>query len=226
MKSTKTVLIVVGLMLACGPAWSQAAAPAPAPARGTGVPQANWWSQAGGDSGGPTRIVWAGQKTPETPYTGPNKPIWHIADILKAHQGQARWEQKVLLNRDFDGRYVQMAPGDKTKCLFYADDRVFGWVYQGNLKVTISGQDPNKVLTKGWAFNVAPRLTYCLENVGTTPVIYYRTTPAGQVPTYPESVTPDPVPGYTYIKAKIAAGGHYDAYNIPFMNVDAYGAST
>ena len=105
MKSTKTVLIAVGLMLACDPAWSQAAAPAPAPApaRGTRVPQANWWSQAGGDGGGPTRIVWAGQKTPETPYTGPNKPIWHIADILKAHQGQARWEQKVLLNRDFDG---------------------------------------------------------------------------------------------------------------------------
>ena len=34
MKSTKTVLIAVGLMLACGPAWSQTAAPAPAPARG------------------------------------------------------------------------------------------------------------------------------------------------------------------------------------------------
>ena len=46
---------------------------------------------------------------------------------------------------------------------------MFGWVYQGNLKGAIAGQDPNKVLTKGWVFNVAPRLTYCLGNVGTAP---------------------------------------------------------
>ena len=76
-------------------------------------PQAGWWSQAGGENG-PERIVWAAQKTPETPYTGVNKPIWHIADILESHRGQARWEEKVVLTRDFDGRYVQMAPGDKT----------------------------------------------------------------------------------------------------------------
>src|SRR5499427_9163941 len=61
--------------------------------------QTNWWSQAGGENG-PERIVWAAQKTPETPYTGVNKPIWHIADILKSHQEQARWEEKVVLTRD------------------------------------------------------------------------------------------------------------------------------
>src|SRR5437762_14287497 len=44
MKSTKTVLIAIGLMLVCGLAWSQTAAPAPAPARGARLPQANWWS--------------------------------------------------------------------------------------------------------------------------------------------------------------------------------------
>jgi len=92
MKSTKTVLIAVGLMLACGPAWSQTAAPAPA--RVPGYPRR---------IGGLRLVAMAmvrpassgrGQKTPETPYTGPNKPIWHIADILKAHQGQARWNRK------------------------------------------------------------------------------------------------------------------------------------
>src|SRR5215831_3602002 len=112
MKSMNAVLIAVGLMLACGPARSQTAAPASAPARG---PQANWWSKAGGENG-PTRVVWAAHKNPETPYKAPNKPIWHIADVLTSHNGLARWEEKVLLTRDFDGRYVQMAPGDKSKC--------------------------------------------------------------------------------------------------------------
>lgn len=224
MKSTKTVLIAVGLMLACGPAWSQTAAPAPAPARGARVPEANWWSQADGENG-PTRLVWAAHKNPETPYNPPNKPIWHIADVLKSHKGQARWEQKVLLTRDFDGRYVQMAPGDKSKCMFWADDRAWGWVYSGQVKVTIDGQEP-KVLPKGWVFNVAPRLSYCLEVVGSEPVVYYITTPAGQVPSYPENESPAPVKGYTYEKVKITSTGGYDSFNMPFFNVDNYGAST
>ena len=240
MKIKSALLIAVGLTLAASAAWSQdqPAARAPAGAANTGTvpaprgagggggrqPAANWWSQAGGE-GGPRRIVWAAQKDPETPYNAINKPIWHIADIIKSHSGQARWEQKALLNRDYDGRYIQMAPGDKTKCMFYADDRVFGWVFQGSLKVTIAGQDPNKVLPKGWVFNVAPRLTYCLENVGTTPVIMFKVTPAGQAPSYTEDVTPDPMPGWKYVKASITSTGGYDAYNIPFMNVDEYGAS-
>src|ERR1044072_5712584 len=115
------------------------------------------WGKRGPDRGG-----CAAEKAPEPPSAGVNKPIWHIADILKAHQGQARWEEKVVLTRDFAGRYVQMAPGDKAKCLFYADDRVFGWVYSGAVKMTIDGQEP-KVLSKGWAFNVAPRLSYSME---------------------------------------------------------------
>jgi mannose-6-phosphate isomerase-like protein (cupin superfamily) len=193
--------ITLAMAFAAAPALAQTPSAA-SPARG---PQTNWWSEAGGENG-PERIVWAAQKTPETPYTGVNKPIWHIADILKSHQGQTHWEEKVVLTRDFDGRYVQMAPGDKAKCLFYADDRVFGWVYSGALKMTIDGQEP-KVLSKGWAFNVAPRLSYCIETVGTEPVVFYRNTPAGQVPSYPEGETPTPIPGYKYIKTKITSTG-------------------
>ena len=124
MRSLTPALILLAVAFGAAPALAQ-----------TPSPPANWWSQAGAENG-PERTVWAAQKTPETPYTGVNKPIWHIADILKSHQGQARWEEKVILTRDFDGRYVQMAPGDKAKCMFYADDRVFGWVYSGAVKIT------------------------------------------------------------------------------------------
>ncbi len=212
--------VTVGLLLAGSPAWAQTAAPAPAPAR---APQENWWSAPGREDG-PPRIVWAGRKTPETPYTRPNKPIWRIADILKAHRGKQSWDQPVLLNRDFDGHYISMAPGEKSKCMFFADDRAFGWIYSGQVKVTIDGQEP-KVLTPGWAFNVAPRLSYCLENTGSEPVVFYRSTPPGQAPSYPESETPTPLPGYKYIKTKITSTGGYDASNRPFFNIDEYGDS-
>src|SRR5438874_12949784 len=204
MTSKKTVLTVIGLILACSPAWSQSTAPVPGDAR---VPQANWWSAPGREDG-PSRIVWAAQKTPETPYRGPNKPIWHIADILKAHEGRKSWDQQALLNQDFDGHYISMAPGERTKCMFYADDRAFGWIYSGQVKITIDGQD-TRILSKGWAFNVAPRLSYCMETVGSEPAVFFRMTPAGQAPSYPESETPTPLKGYTYAKAKITSTGGY-----------------
>ena len=204
--------IVIALLLVAGPAISQPRAP-----------QANWWSAPAREDG-PPRIVWAARHNPETPYKGPNKPLWRIADILKAHRAAKSWDQPVLLNRDFDGHYISMAPGEKSKCLFYADDRAFGWVYSGQLKVTIDGQEP-KILSKGWAFHVAPRLAYCLETVGDAPVVFFRVTPAGQAPSYPESETPTPMKGYIYEKTKITSTGGYDATNAPFFNIDEYGAS-
>ena len=214
MRSNKTLLIALGLIVAGNPAWPQTP---------TRAPQTNWWSAPGREDG-PPRIVWAAQKMPETPYTKPNKPIWHIADILKAHQGKQSWDQPVLLTPDFDGHYISLAPGEKTKCMFYADDRAFGWVYSGQVKITIDGQEP-KVLPKGWAFNVAPRLSYCMENVGNEPAVFFRITPAAQAPSYPESEMPTPVKGYTYVKARITSTGGYDSPNVPFFDIDAYGAS-
>src|SRR5476651_584858 len=165
-------------------------------------------AQAAGEKG-PERIVWAAHKVPDSPYTKPNRPIWHIADILKAHQGKQSWDQPVVLTRDFDGHYFSLAPGEKTKCMFYADDRVFGWIYSGQVKITIDGQQPF-VAQKGYLFDVAPRLSYCMENTGTEPVVFYRNTPAGQVPSYPESETPAPVKGYRYEKVRMTSTGGYE----------------
>src|SRR4051812_26900608 len=211
----KMAALAAALMLVSTPGWPQAARP---PA------QPNWWSAPAREDG-PTRFVWAAQKEPETKYKGPDKPIWHIADILKSHHGKPRWEQRVLLNRDFDGRYVQMAPGDKTKCQFWADDRAWGWIYSGQVKVTIDGQEP-KVIGKGWVYNVAPRLSYCMETVGSEPVGMFNITPTGQVPSYPDSETPTPVKGYRYVRTKISSTGGYDSFNTPFFNEDEYAAST
>lgn len=179
-------------------------------------------AQAGGEKG-PTRIVWAAQKVPESVYTAPNRPVWHIKDILKAHQGQQSWDQQVLLTRDFDGHYVSLAPGEKTKCMFYADDRVFGWIYSGQVKITIDGQQP-VTATKGYLFDVAPRLSYCMENTGSQPVVFYRSTPAGQMPSYPESETPTPMKGWRYVKARITSTGGYAEPNRPFLDFNSYAA--
>src|ERR1700744_5817943 len=90
--------IAAVLLLTASPVWAQG--DGPAPVRTRPAPQTNWWSQAAGENG-PTRMVWAAQKEPETGYGKINKPIWHIADVLKAHKSQPRWEQEGRLKRDF-----------------------------------------------------------------------------------------------------------------------------
>ena len=71
--------------------------------------------------------VWAA-KPDSSPFVAPNRPHWKLAEILSSHAGQKSWSQQVV--RDpigLSARYVQMAPGEKTKTMLYADSSIF-WV--------------------------------------------------------------------------------------------------
>ena len=63
-----------------------------------------------------------------------------------------------------------------------------------------------------------------MENTGTEPVVFYRSTPAGQVPSYPENETPTPIKGWKYEKAKITSTGGYEAPNQPYLDFNKYAA--
>src|SRR5258708_37568484 len=87
-------------------------------------------------------LAWAPKPARLTPYAAPNKPLWKLADILKKHAGRQNWRETVVATADFTGAYIAMAPGEKTKTIFYADDRTF-WVVQARqIRFTIERQDP------------------------------------------------------------------------------------
>ena len=94
-----------------------------------------------------------------------------------------------------------MAPGEKTKTVFYADDRVFWVVESGQMRINIEGQAPF-VATKGFLVQAAPRLAYSLETAGNEPVLRFEVRPAGEMPSYPITETPVPVKGWTFIKSR------------------------
>jgi mannose-6-phosphate isomerase-like protein (cupin superfamily) len=178
----------------------------------------------------PPLMVWAARPLKETPYVGTNRLIWRLSEVLAAHEGQQSWVQPIVTTRDFQGDYVSLAPGEKTKAMLYADDRVFWSVQRGQMKVTISGQQPF-VATKGFLVDVAPHLPYSIENNGTEPVVFFRITPAGEIPMYTLDETPTPVKGWEFIRAKasvtlgskpdgtpITDGHNYDDYNKPFLD--------
>ena len=181
-------------------AWAQTQAQATAPA-------------------GKAIVAWAAKPAKLPLYTGPNKLLYRLADVLAAHKGKASWSQEVFLSRDFQGDWISMAPGEKTKTQFYADDRVFWVVQSGQMKVTIEGQEPF-IASKHFLIQVPKRLQYSMETVGNEPVLFFQMKPAGESPDYPLSETPTPVKGVQYIQAAYSGHGDYDKINKPAIDFE------
>jgi mannose-6-phosphate isomerase-like protein (cupin superfamily) len=163
------------------------------------------------------RLVWAAKPVAPTAYEAPNRVIWRLSEILSAHKGQATWRVPVVKTRDFEADWISMAPGEKTRSMFYADDRVFWVVESGQMRVNIEGQTPF-VATKGFLVQAAPRLAYSMETVGSEPVLRFEVRPAGQIPSYPITETPTPVKGWTFIQSRITDTGSYDQDNKPYLD--------
>jgi mannose-6-phosphate isomerase-like protein (cupin superfamily) len=190
-------------------------------AQAAGQPQADAQTGRGAGRGagrGPgPREVWAAQPIPETPYTPPNRLIWRLSEIIAAHKGQQSWRQAVVKTRDFEGAFIQMAPGEKTKTQFYSDDRAFWVVESGQIRFSMAGQEPF-VASKGFLVQAAPSMDYSMETVGDVPALRFEVTPAGEMPSYPASETPTPITGWKYIKTTITDRGKYDDVNKAFLD--------
>ncbi len=164
-------------------------------------------------------VAWAAKPARLPPFTGPNKLVYRLADVLAAHKGTQSWQQPVFFSRDYAGAWISMAPGEKTKTQFYADDRVFWVVQSGQMKVTIEGQEPF-IASKHFLIQVPKRLQYSMETVGSEPSLRFEMRPAGESPDYPLSETPTPVKGVQYIQAVYTGGGEYDKVNVPYIDFE------
>jgi len=194
---------IAALTAAAGSAaWAQTQAQATAPATGS-----------------KNIVAWAAKPAKLPPFTGPNKLVYRLADVLAAHKGKQSWQQEVFLSRDYAGAWISMAPGEKTKTQFYADDRVFWVVQAGQMKVTIEGQEPF-IASKHFLIQVPKRLQYSMEVVGNEPALRFEMRPAGESPDYPLSETPTPVKGMQYIKAVYSGHGDYDKLNVPYVDFE------
>jgi mannose-6-phosphate isomerase-like protein (cupin superfamily) len=164
-------------------------------------------------------VAWAAKPSKLPPFVAPNKLVYRLADVLAAHKGKANWKQEVFSSRDFIGEWISMAPGEKTKTQFYADDRVFWVVQSGQMKVSIEGQEPF-IASKHFLVQVPKRLQYSMETVGSEPVLSFQMRPAGEAPDYPLSETPAPAKGVTYVQATYTGHGDYDKINHPYIDFE------
>ena len=163
--------------------------------------------------------AWAPQPTKLAPFTPPNALHKTLKEILARHSGQSDWTETEILTRDYIGQYISMAPGKKTKTLFWADDRIFWVVESGAIRFTIDGQQPF-VATKGFLVQVPYRVPYSLETVGDAPSLRFEMRAAGETPSYPISETPPQTPGITFTKSDYTGRGKYDDVNKPYLDFD------
>ena len=165
----------------------------------------------------PSILAWSPKPAHPNPWTAPNRPHWQLAAVLDQHRGKRSWSQTLVSDREFSARYVSMAPGEKTKTQFYADDRVFWVVQDGRLRVSIEGIEPF-VATKGFLVQVPFRVPYTLATEGDSPALRFEVVASQAVPLYPLDETPAPAPGRQYVKVSISGRGKYDDVNKPYID--------
>lgn len=172
------------------------------------------------------RIDWAPKPNAMKEYTGANKPVTRLADVLARHAGQKDWDERVLLTDRYDAHWIQMAPGEKTRTQFYGDDRTAWVVWGGKIRFNIQGQAPF-VASKGFLVQVPLRVPYSMETVGDEPSLRFEITRNGALPSYPFKAGDAPPPrkdGQHYEKVSypstlVAGGtGSYDDANKPYLD--------
>jgi mannose-6-phosphate isomerase-like protein (cupin superfamily) len=170
-------------------------------------------------------LGWSPKPDVLTPY-GSNRPRVQLADVLVRHRGQARWSEDVIETERYDAKWIQMAPGDRTRPRFYSDDRVIWVVWEGQIRFDIQGQQPF-VASKGFVVEVPMRTTYSMATVGDKAALRFEVRPGGKLPSYPTAAgdrRPANIKGYHYVRAQypgnLPAGGpgSYDDKNRPFLD--------
>ncbi|WP_129780865.1 cupin domain-containing protein [Peristeroidobacter soli] len=162
-------------------------------------------------------VAWSAKPEHVADWNAPNKPHWKLSEVLAKHSGQRSWQEDIVSDREFIARYISMAPGEKTKRQFFADDRVFWIVQSGRMRVAIDGQEPF-VATRGFLVQVPYRLAYSIETDGPEPSLRFEVTGAQAVPLYPIDETPAPLAGRKYMKVTYTGHGTYDDINQPYLD--------
>jgi mannose-6-phosphate isomerase-like protein (cupin superfamily) len=200
-------------------------APAPA-APGAAAPAAGAPAGRGAGRGPVQRVVkyaWAPKPIKPAGWTGVNKPVHRIADILASHKGQARWTQEIVRDGDnYSGKWIQMAAGDRVAPQFYADDRVMMIIYSGQLRISIEGQEPF-VAGPGFLVTVPYRTTYSMDVVGEQPAVRFEVNGPNRLPFNPTILTgtDKPADPRDFRMTKISWAGNGDTYGNPNPNATA-----
>jgi quercetin dioxygenase-like cupin family protein len=187
-----------------------------------GVPvvcQAALLAQVPGPRPVPTQ-VWSLKPIVTPAYTPPQKPWVRLTDLRARHQSQPDWREVLVDDGRLTGEYVSAAPGTKVGRRFHPDTREWFAVVDGEVRVTLEGQDPF-VAKRGSLVNIPRQTIYSLETIGDRPSLRFIVNVARAKTLYPVDLEPPPAPpGMKWMEVTInRLGGQYDQFNQPHLNI-------
>ncbi|HEY7288233.1 MAG TPA: cupin domain-containing protein [Vicinamibacterales bacterium] len=165
-------------------------------------------------------LVWAPKPIELTKYTPPQKPWVKLGDLKAAHKSDKEWRQIVVDDGRLNAEYISSAPGSTTPRRFHPDTREWFAVVEGQVRVSIEGQEPF-VAARGSLVNIPRQTIYSLETVGEQPSLRFAVNVARAKTLYPEDVTPPPAaPGTRWMQVRLNRNpGQYDQFNQPHLNI-------
>jgi mannose-6-phosphate isomerase-like protein (cupin superfamily) len=154
-----------------------------------------------------------------TPYTEPHRPHWVLSEVKSMQAGRNGWSHVVVDDGHLKARYVSMAPGETTPTAFYADNRAWWVVQEGQIRFTIDGQEPF-VASRGYLVQVPYRVPFSMETVGDEPSLRFEVTVADASLLYTADAAsmPEPPAGTTFVPVEFSGRDSYDEQNQPYLD--------
>ena len=182
-------------------------------------------ARAGRGAGPEEQLVLSPKLKKLNEYVAPHKPWTKLAEVLAKHKGQADWVEPIVDDDNLHADYISMGPGKSTPRRMNADTREWWVIQDGQVRFTIDGQQPF-VASKGYLVQVPYRNMYTMETVGDRPSLRFEVNIAKARRMYPIDAKPTPMPGFDFVRAKVAGKGTYAEGNKPWVDFNAVAAGT
>jgi mannose-6-phosphate isomerase-like protein (cupin superfamily) len=117
-------------------------------------------------------------------WKAPNRPIWRLADLKKAHAGQNNWSQLIVQDIEQEATYNSGAPGTKIAARMHPDTPTVFVVISGQVRFTVEGQQP-VVATRTSMINIMKSTAYSYEVIGGENALWIEVNVRGYSTRYP-----------------------------------------
>ena len=164
--------------------------------------------------------VWAPKPRQLTPYSAPQRPWITLAEVKRAHAGEANWRVLLVDDGRLMAEYVSAAPGTTVGRRFHPDTREWFAVVEGEVRVEIEGQPPFTA-TRGSLVNIPRQTLYSVATVGASPSLRFVVNVARAKTVFTQDAAPPAPPdGSEWVPATInRTPGRYDEFNKPHLNI-------
>jgi quercetin dioxygenase-like cupin family protein len=164
--------------------------------------------------------VWAPKPRQLPAYAAPQRPWITLAELKRAHAGDADWRALLVDDGRLMAEYVSSSPGTTVGRRFHPDTREWFAVLEGEVRVEIEGQAPFTA-TRGSLVNIPRQTIYSLHTVSASPSLRFVVNVARAKTVFPQDVEPAaPPPGSEWVPATInRTPGRYDEFNKPHLNI-------